>query len=194
MAVEEIVDATENGSADETRQAFAERWESMSEAERAKTANDMFAATRGLNKKVTSLHAEIGALRSQKDSATEVTEKAVSTFDELKNEIAEVRAQKLLVQKQAAMLQRAADHDIDAALAIRFAETADSDGTFELAIAEIERRTQTGINKRLGAVPAPQGSPGEPSRMAQMSPAEVARMPKSMQERYWKQQIEEAVS
>ena len=188
------VDATVTG-ADETRQAFTERWESMTEDDRAKEATDMFSATRGLNRKVSELHAKLDELRGEKATATETTEKAVSSLSDLQSEIAEIRAQKLLVAKQAEMLQKAADHDIDSALAIRFAETTDADGTFELAISEIERRTQTQVNERLGSVPAPKGSPmGESGYdLSRMSQRERDRLPASIRDRAFNDYLTEVV-
>lgn len=144
------------------------------------------------SKKLKDLQAELDAAR---DSATETTEKAVSSLSDLQSEIAEIRAQKLLVAKQAEMLQKAADHDIDSALAIRFAETTDADGTFELAISEIERRTQTQVNERLGSVPAPKGSPmGESGYdLSRMSQRERDRLPASIRDRAFNDYLTEVV-
>ena len=188
----ETADATVTG-ADEAREAFTDRWESMSEDDRAKAAHEMFAETRGLNKKITSLHDEIGELRDKREAATETTEKAVSSLSDLQSEIAEIRAQKLLVAKQSEMLQRAADNDISPALAISFAATADADATFDLAVSEIERRTQTEVNERLSATPAPKGTPmGESGYdLSRMSQRERDRLPASIRDRAFNEYLQE---
>jgi hypothetical protein len=145
------------------------------------------------SRKLKDLQAELDEVKT---AATEKTEKAVSTLDDLQNEIAEVRAQKLLVAKQSEMLQKAADHDIDAALAIRFAETADSNGTFELAIAEIERRTNAQVNKRLGATPPPKGSPMGPQGydLTKMTQSERDRLPPSLRDAAFKNYLHEVTN
>ena len=188
----EIMDTTDEG-VDETKEGFISRWDSQSDDERAKIALGLFADSRGLNRKITDLHAEIKELRGAAEAEAESAEKAVASLSGLQNEIAEIRAQKLLVAKQAALLQKAADHDIDAALAIRFAETADADGTFELAIAEIERRAMLEITKRLAGTPKPTGSPGESMSMpdlSRMSQREINRMPASLREQAFTHYLE----
>ena len=180
----EIMDVTELGT-DVSQEAFVERWKNQTEEDRGRLAVSMFSESRGLNRKITELHDQINALRGEKEAETENAEKALSSFSGLQSEIAEIRAQKLLVKKQAELLQKAADHDIDAALAIRLAETGDADGTFELAIAEIERRAQTEVNKRLGQTLKPKGSPGESMSMpdlSRMSRKEIERMPASLRD------------
>ena len=184
MMSNENTDVTELGT-DVSQEAFVERWKNQTDEDRDKLAISMFSESRGLNRKITELHDQINELRGEKEAETENAEKAVSSLSGLQNEIAEIRAQKLLVAKQAALLQKAADHDIDAALAIRFAETADADGTFELAIAEIERRAMAEVNKRLGNSPQPKGSPGESMSMpdlSRMSRKEIERMPASLRD------------
>ena len=186
------LDTTDEG-VDETKEGFISRWDSQSDDERAKIALGLFADSRGLNRKITDLHAEIKELRGAAEAEAESAEKAVASLSGLQNEIAEIRAQKLLVAKQAALLQKAADHDIDAALAIRFAETADADGTFELAIAEIERRAMLEITKRLAGTPKPTGSPGESMSMpdlSRMSQREINRMPASLREQAFTHYLE----
>ena len=181
--------------ADESQQAFTQRWDSLSDDERQQRAVELFNVTRGSDRKITELHQRIQELETSKESATETTEKAVSNLSDLQGEIAEIRAQKLLVAKQSQMLQRAADHDIDAALAISFAETGDADRTFDLAIAEIERRTQSEVNSRLAQAPVPKSSPSgsQGYDLTRMSQSERDRLPASVRERAFNTYLEETV-
>ena len=191
MAVETDVTVT---GADETKEAFIERWGNLSDEEREKAGESMFSETRGLNRKVTELHAKLDELRGEKQSATATTEKAVSTLDELRDEIAEVRAAKLLVQKQSAMLARAGDRDIDPKLALAFAETSDPDGVFELAVSEIERRAQSQVNERLSATPVPRsGNLGSGYNLENMTKAERDRLPASIRDRAFNDYLTEVV-
>ena len=144
----------------------------------------------GLNRRNGELEKEIGELRA---TVSELSKQRVDTFEGLRDEIAEVKAMRGMVEKQSRMIDKALQFEIDPKLAVAFAETSDADATFELAIAEIERRAVSEVNKRLGQTPKPKGSPGESPGLpdlSRMSQREINRMPASLREQAFTHYLE----
>ena len=192
---------TENGTeaiggGDDTQQAFAERWEGLSDADRSKEARDLFLSTRGLNRKVTALQAEIGELQGAKQSANETTEKVVSSLSELRNEIAEARAIAKLNKITGELLQRAIDGNLDPKVAVSVAGSDDPIAALDAIEAEIDRKADEQVNTRLGAIPAPKGSPlGESGYdISRMSQNEINRMPPSLRNQAFENYVEGAIN
>ena len=72
-----------------------------------------------------------------------------SILGNLQNELATVRAQGELNKKVAAMLDRAVNEGLEPQLAVRFAETANPDESFDIAKSVLEKAITQGIQARL---------------------------------------------
>lgn len=131
------------------------------------------------SRQVKDLEAELDELRAKLAAAEGRT---VQTVEGLTNEIATVRAERELVKRQTRMIAKALEGGIDPALAVRFAETADADSTFDLAVAEIERRTKAAVNEKLGGAGGMRESGTERS-LANMTYQDILRLPADEQRR-----------
>ena len=132
----------------------------------------------------------ISDLEGERDGSRE---REINTISDLRTEAAEVKAMRTLVTKQGEMIAKALEHDIDPALAAKFAETSDADATFELAIAEIERRAETKTNERLTANVVTPKRGDERVDYTQLSAAEIARLPASQREAAFLAQVEKVI-
>ena len=144
------------------------------------------------SKKLKDLQAELDAAR---DSATETTEKAVSTLDELKNEIAESRAIAKLNKVTSELLQRAVDGGLDPKVAISVAGSDDPMASLDAIEAEIDRKADIQVNERLSAVPPPRGTPmgANGFDLSRMSQRERDRLPASIRDRAFNDYLTEVV-
>ena len=172
-----------NGFTDE------EKFEHMREIRRIQAGQDRknsemekqhSAEVKGRDKKIDELTQEVAALKDRN----------TNTVEGLTNEIATIRAERELVKRQSEMIQRALDNKIEPALAVKFAETSDANSTFDLAVAEIERRTSERVNERL-ATGGPESSPSKqtPLDLSGFTAAEIARMPQNIVDKYVAQEV-----
>ena len=183
---EEIVndDASSGGEHDESKEAFLSKWDAMTDSERAARAATMYAESRGLNRKTTALSDE---LRELKSVGAESETEAETTLEGLRDEIATVRAERKVVDTQAALISKALAADIDPRMAVEFAGSADPDGAFDRAVAEIERKTTLKVNERLTG-----GKPPRPSaRIERLSQRERARVPPSVASKLFGDYVDE---
>lgn len=184
-------DAKGGGEHDEGKRKFLQRWEEMGESERSTRALELWQAQRGETRKVTKLSERLTKLEAEREDGDT---KAVASFEGLRDEIATVKAERALVGRQKAMLERAVKHEMDPALAVEFAATSDADRTFDLAVAEIERRVAREVTDRLTehdtSLKAGVADLLDPDRF---STSEISRMPKAIQDKLFQKQVEKAL-
>lgn len=192
MSDEVSDDAKGGGEHDDGKRKFLERWDGMSEAERSARAIELWQSQRGETRKNTELSERISTLESERSGDQE---KSANTLEEIRDEVASIRAEKQLVGRQAAMIERALQHEISPELAVQFAATSDSDRTFDLAISEIERKVGREVNARLTQGDAPKAgpSPAHEVDISQFSEAERARMPSGMRDKAFEKYLENTV-
>ena len=184
-----------DGAGDDQERRFIERWNELDNEGRLAQVLEIRKVQSGSDRKTAELLEQVKILQETVESVK--AGKGDTALEGLTNEIATIRAERELLKRQTEMLQRAADHDIDPALAIRFAQDIDANSTFDLAVREIERRTSERVNEQLSRGDIPESSPRPSGLTVQqfnnMSPQERSRLPQAVQDEMFGKAVEEVL-
>ena len=178
---------------DGRNQEFKEKWEAMDSTERWSYVEEMRATQSGLDRKVRTLNEDLKNARETISNVTDATDRSRAAESEetkqLLNDLAEFRAQKALIRRQAETLQKAAEARVPLDIALKFAELDDATEIVDRLEETISERANQLTNERLAAsdphMTNGDGGGGAISwaDILKMSPAEQKRIPQAIVDR-----------